>query len=691
MPPAFLPPAAKPAPTQAQLRIKKAKELVIALKKARREKREGQRKPDAVVAPPKETKAPDFPPGLTDQALQTSISQIKRFVNNINQDKYTAFVEAVRRLPVRLSSNNVKELEAELVALKTDLVAISFDSENDAFLRRLRLPYDPATTRLFPRGAETVLEKLDRIWTQHQAAVQVTDSLQLEINETNVVDISGSIVRRLKIQADMLSKLSTLSEIGQESIAREDLRLPAFPNFEAMITFYRSNTRETWENVNQTLGLYDQLLGYQRDLAAGKPAFPGLSFEGLFDWVLLIPLRRSSSLTNALVEEFDVEPKLAADFVREIGDRCLLDIDSVLSGFFNQFGLLLQLTVDYFERELRSGADSLSELGQQCWKNAGLLLTIFTRWSQASFFKTPDRADENTKKRYKNITDLATKAWTGFLNESPAEQSIERLDSMLTSEALNRVTEAMSEEPKIVDAKLSLPEKRQLLVTSTCEHCSFAGDNYCPDCGTVLCSEYCYELHECNSPELTLGLAAEQLKQKCRIDLPLYASRKVLDDQDVSVGPKTGQMLAFEYPVLQATQMHDNSYLFHLATIDCRPSCARLYIRYIRVTVNMLTQLAPTDHLLVLVNGQSFSQQLIGFGRTTEESPRLRARTLLVPAGAQLTSNQETDAAWLHGNVAEIPLRSGANTIRLVLPPVLQPVDRFTKEVTASLELILTD
>lgn len=674
-------PAAKPPPSKADAAIKKSRELLTALTKFRN-KKNNPNTPDAPAPIPKETKPVALPPAIAgSQKLQTTLAQIRKFVTSFNAEAYSAFVATMNVLPRAIVADNVEDLEEELEVRLMLLHEISGDGTYDQFLRRLRLPYNPEETKLFPRGAETLLELLAPVWSRNKEAEARIALLKIEIDESNLIDQTNSLVKRLKGEGDLLLKLDQVSETILGSLEREDLRLPAFADFASVVEFYMQG-RETWENVGQTLELWGQLLAYQRDLAAGKPPFPGLSFEGLFDWVLLVPLRRKGSVAAALSEEFDIEPRLASDLLREMSNRCLRQIDQIISGYFNLFGTLLQRTVDLFEREFNPELDAMSELGQACWKNAGVLLLIFRTWNQGTFF--PGALESNP-------VTMAKLAWKKFLNDGPPEQSIERLNIFFSDAVFPQITKEMAVEPKLITAPLER-RKRQLVATSTCVGCAFASEDCCPECAAVLCGEYCYSSHTCETEPGALGLTIEQLKQKCRIDLPLYAARKVLDDQEVNVGEKTGQMLAFEYPVLQATQMSlDNANLFHLATIECRPSCARLYVRYIRATVNMLTQLAPGEEIHILINGQTYRQQGTGYGRVTEDSPQLRARSIVIPEGAVITTNRETDAAWLHGEVASIPLNSGTNTIRLLLPPSLQPVGRFTKEVTGALELVLTD
>lgn len=694
MPPPFLPGAVKPEPTKAEKDTKKARQLLDAFKKARRDKlKEASTEP---APDAKSVKPAALPPAIAgDQKLQTALSLLKRFVSNIKPNELDAYEMAIRELPKAMQVNTTKEVEQSLKEYKSFLEQITNNNTYDQFSQRIRLPHDPETAAIFPKGAEAVLQLIDSYWKLRTDAKLIKNEFKgaaAVIDEGNFVERAASLTARLKRAAPLLSKLYEFSDVSQVSFERDYVRFPPLANLAELADFYRG--KETTTKADVAFSLWAQLIAYQKDLAAGKPAFAGLDFPGAFDWALLVPLKRKTSLTKALSEEFGLEEKLAADYVRSITDKCLRLVSDIFSLFFSQFGQIVEATADYFQRELPSALEkgALSPLGTKAWRTAEVLLTTFSRWNRATFFS---KSGEQTDKQFTNLIALGSGGWTSFLNNSPAEQSIERLEFFIDPDIKKLLTKDMTAEPKLLDARLGFVRQdraRQLVVSSACVGCAYAGDSFCPTCAAAFCGEYCYSTHKCPTPRASIGLAAEQLRQKCRIDLPIYAARMVLDDQDVFVAGKTGQMLGFEYPVLQATQLPDNANLFHLATIDCRPSCARLYIRYLRVTVNMLSQLAAGEELYILINGQRAAEQSTSYGRVTEDSPQLRARSLLIPAGAQLTSNKETDAAWLHGVVANIPLFSGnSNTIRLVLPPSLQPVGRFTKEVTASMELILTD
>jgi hypothetical protein len=190
--------------------------------------------------------------------------------------------------------------------------------------------------------------------------------------------------------------------------------------------------------------------------------------------------------------------------------------------------------------------------------------------------------------------------------------------------------------------------------------------------------------------------AQTALLGRAHFQTQLLALRAVLQNQTVLIGKhaRPGQLYSFEYPVLQAAELQESPFVFHLGSL--RVSKERpLLLRYIRVTVNFRKNLTSAEdaQIHILIGGKQFLEERKYYGQITGEDTALHSRSLVIGAGAKFTTRELNDETRLSGRLANIALRHehGGIPIRIVLPRPLHRTERlFSTALTASLEMVLS-
>lgn len=692
-----IPPPPLPGPSQSseESAERKAARDIIALVRRLAEGKKG-----TVVVQPEKPPQPSsgFPdrPELSNVIFILAL-RIREFSQPKRPVELATFQQLARRLT--LAYEGAVPFVTHLRNVENRIENAFKSIEIERLTKVLFLPFDGDSRRLYPWLASELIAMVNTVRDSLAAAEILAANWSAPVTEQNFQDLSKEFEKQLDQSTQILINLWTVSEkLNDNLTASSVFPLPSIGNLQEAYDVFEKRP----QNMADELKLWRVILD-QSIRVPGVDYSAGLDNPILSRWIRYTPLTsRFNSITEALLvafranpdPEIEVIPNPAADqaireFVSELDKKATLLQNEILRSIIARFSDISEVSTALLNRALNGAVVSEQNVVGLCVETLLLQAQTFNRLSTgASIFSTPDESSAQ-KKLVASFKGL----WKISANSKLNPSSMRTLLSVLTQPNLAELLPEGFGEKKAprpgVRGELDERFHNELFWHNSCEQCGLASDEFCALCVVPFCN-LCMDGHQCTkepSPRVDCWSRAALITM-CKVMAPPNVAQLVLHDQAIHVGAQTGQLLGFEYPCLQATQLPTNANLFHLLSIKC--TARPLDVRYLRVTIHSVLPIGENDPLHILINGARVKSKTY-FGQVDGRAPLLRSRSLVIPENAQVSWSRETDEAWLHGDVANIALDDGMKIdIRLQLPVSLQPLQVLTKNVTASLEIVLT-
>lgn len=624
---------------------------------------------------------------------------------------FAQFQTLIQRLKLRFAYEGPDPFQQHLSVLKFRINSMFNNVNLEKYKNILRLPFDGVVAPLYPFLAVELIDTVNGIRETLAEAEILLVSWSAPVSEQNFLDLARQYGKQIESSQQILIKLFACSEQLRDSIvATSLLPVPALEDLAAAYKVYEPRATGTKGSVARELKLWQAIL----DRTVRTPGVDyslGLDNPLLQEWIIYEPLSsRYASLSEALVRQFG-SAESSAEPIREFVANLASEANSLQAGLLSQlvdrFYAINAMAVELFNRAASNAAGTEQATVGFAAEAAVLQARTFVLLSAASDkFRSEDNSNPSAQK---TLNTKFKEIWNGVVNkpgESPASmRSLSNIfnhpdfKDLLPENFGKKTTIAVKNEWSEIANHLAALKKIAppqydggLAWHNSCEDCGLAGALFCKTCANPFCTN-CFETHEEHDEKYEVSCDMLTLKRTgmCKLQIPPHVGQVVLDDQAITVGEKVGQLLGFEYACLQATQLQENAHLFHLMTLECGPQ-TRISIRYLRVTVHSVLPIAEDDPIRILINGAAVSEAKLYYGQSDGRAPQLRGRSVLVPEGAEISWLRETDQAWLHGSVANIELPEGTPVnVRLQLPTQLQSQGVLTKDVTASVEIVLTE
>lgn len=669
-------------------------------------KREKKATPAPPPAQPSSSRS-GFPPGFGPAAQQLAL-RIGKYSRPEELVRLQRFQYRVTRL--RSEYSGLVPFDKHADEVRARLQRFVSTPEFEPFLSILHLPFDGDPGKHFPWLVQELTSALNGIRESIGAAEKLAADWATPVSEQNFRDLANSLPEQMKGNSSTaLVRLFEASELLSGGLtAPEAKSLPALQTLAELSRLYEQ--RGATDKIASEYKLWSLLLN-ESLREPGVDYARGLDHPVLKQWFQYAPLTvRYESLEQALVAGFAPDSDEAEQAIRDYVGALRIRVSALkvelLGSIISRYADINRTVQELAQRILTSGA---AEAGSSAasYTLAYCVETAERQQRTWTLFRSDAVLFSGSGSAHAELANLFRSLWKAFMNEPEGRSSWRTIGGFLENPDLVKLLpddlgSGSSSAPISAAAddmadELAFSPKQprfrsELLWMNACEGCGIA-TYFCKQC-VQPCCERCIGdgVHECVALERDeCLLKAGELTRLCRLDVPKDVGQVVLDDQEVIVGEQRGQLLGFEYACLQACQLTDNANLFHLASLQCSPGARRLAIRYLRVTIHSLIPLNTGDQLNILLNGEKIAAQQIFYGQPDGRAPLLRSRSLVIPSGAQISWHRPTDRAWLHGTVAYIPVPVDRElSIRIQLPPQLQPRTHYTKNVTASLEMILT-
>lgn len=657
--------------------------------------------------PAPSTSRSGFPQGMGPIAQELAL-RLRNYRKSEYAEGFSRFQNHIQRL--NISYEGAIPFPQHLASVKYRLQLIYLDANIERYVKVIRLPFDGGVNVLYPWAASELIDKVNGIRETITEAEVLLVSWSAPVSEQNFLNFAKQYKKQVESATQLLIRLfASSSQLEDSFTAASLLPLPELRDLKALYDVYEPRGASGKSSIARELKLWQAIL----DPALRTPGVDyssGLDNPLLQEWVNYEPLNsRYTSLTSALLNTFasPVSPE-AASAIREFTQDLVAQVASLQKDLVTQlvdrFFAINHMASELFDRVVNNAVNSEQEVVGFCVEAAQVQGRTFVDFTGKEVFKAEEGSSEAARR---SLNSKFKTAWDGQVDRpKEAPGSMRSLLQILTHPNLiellpegfgtkttvqtGSVREVLNESP------FDETQPRYdggLAWHNSCSDCGLAVNIFCEECTEPYCNR-CVNAHNCQrTTESGVECAVNVLKfaRLCQLEVPPHVAQVAVDDQAITVGSFRGQLLGFEYTCLQATQLHENANLFHLMMLTCGPRI-RLSIRYIRVTIHSVLPILESDPIRVLINGAAVSEAKLYYGQTDGRAPQLRGRSIVIPEGAEISWLRETDQAWLHGNVAniELPSQTPVN-IRLQLPIQLQSQGVLTKDITASVEIVLTE
>lgn len=669
-----------PGSTQQAAERKAARDVTSLIRKLMEKKGKTEKPPQPSTS---RTGFPDVP-GLA-AIYQVLALRIREYSRAERPGQFTMFQRSMSNLRVVYEDQQHSFLD-HLRTLKFRIENLFKDTDIERFTKVFHLPFKGNASLLYPWLASELIDTVNGIREGLAEAEVLAVSWSAPVSEQNFLDFALNFGDRLTQSGQTLIRLYACVEQLSDSItAPSAFPLPRINTLEDALAVFSPRA----ESMPREIKLWQAIL----DTSVRTPGVDyrsGLDHPILREWIQYEPLTsKFSSLAEALVVAFtQTAPEAAAvrAFVADLANQATLLQNDILNSIIVRFSSINEVVQALFSKAVNNAVNAERSVVGFCIEAIEQQSRLFTRLSSgAEIFSGAESSAQKT------LTTAFRALWKSYSNQRDNPNSMLRLLELLKHpDLLDLLPTDFGVKKQAIRVRSELlGDKFQsaMFWHNTCEDCGLAVAEFCSLCVIPLC-DGCFNCHVCPNEPNHLNWSRAALSTMCKVTAPPHVAQLVLHDQDVYVGAKKGQLLGYEYSCLQATQIPSNANLFHLLSIKC--NSAPLSIRYLRVTVHSVLPIGKDDPIHILINGGKVKSQ-ISYGKVNGRAPLLRSRSLVIPEGAQVSWLRESDEVWLHGQVADIQLPEGAEiNIRLQLPIQLQPIQVFTKNVTASLEIVLT-
>lgn len=651
-----------------------------------------------------------FPDGMGNLA-QVLALRLRDYKRPDFEPGFVEFQASIQKPNTRLLYEGSISFQQHLSLSKRRINRVIYDAGLGKYKSILRLPFDGATASLYPFLAVELIDVVNGIRETLAEAEILLVSWSAPVSEQNFLDLARQYGKQIDSAQQTLVKLFACSEQLKDSIvAASLLPVPALDDLAAAYKLYEPRTTGSKGSAALELKLWQAILD-PTIRVPGVDYSAGLDNPLLQEWIFYRPLSsRYASLTDALIRQFapdELNTEPIREFVSDLASQANSLQAGLLSQLVDRFYAINAVTVELFDRASNNAAGTEQATVGFAAEAAVLQARTFVQVSApGDKFRSEDTSNPSAQK---TLNTKFKEIWNGVVNrpgESPASmRSLSNIfnhpdfKDLLPENFGKKTTIAVKNEWIEIAKHLTALDKMEpprydggLVWHNSCKDCGLAGLRFCKTCTNPFCTN-CFDTHEEHDEKYEVSCDVLTLKRNgmCKLQVPPHVAQVVLDDQAITVGDRAGQLLGFEYSCLQAAQLQENAHLFHLMTLECGPQ-TRISIRYLRVTIHSVLPIAEGDPIRILINGAAVSEAKLYYGQPDGRAPQLRGRSILIPEGAEISWLRETDQAWLHGSVANIELPEGVPVhIRLQLPIQLQPQGALTKDVTASVEIVLTE
>lgn len=676
------------------------RKLLDALKE-----QEGGKQP--IRPPDPSTSRSGFPEGMGANA-QILALRLRNYRQPEYAEGFAQFQNSIQRL--NITYEGAIPFAQHLAAVKYRLQLIYSDTNIERYVKVMHLPFDGQVNVLYPWAASELIDKVNGIRETITEAEVLLVSWSAPVSEQNFLIFAKQYKKQVEGATQLLIRLFACDGQLEDSFTAPSLLpLPELRDLKAIYDVYEPRGASKKSSIGRELELWQAILNPALR-TPGVDYSRGLDNPLLQEWVNYEPLNsRYASLTSALLNSFasPTSPE-AASAIREFTQDLAAQVASLQKDLITQlvdrFFAINRMASELFDRVVNNAVTSEQEVVGFCVEVAQVQGRTFVDFTGKEVFKAEEGSSEAARKALNNKFKIA---WDGQVDRpKEALGSMRSLIQILTHPNLAELlpegfgakttTQPGSVKEILNESPFEEAQPRYdggLVWHNSCSDCGLAVNIFCEECTEPYCNR-CVSLHNCQritESGVECAMNVLKLARLCQLEVPPHIAQVVVDDQAITVGGFLGQMLGFEYPCLQATQLHENANLFHLMLLTCGPR-VNLSIRYLRVTIHSVLPILESDPIRVLINGAAVSEAKLYYGQTDGRAPQLRGRSVVIPEGAEISWLRETDQAWLHGSVAniELPPQTPVN-IRLQLPIQLQSQGVLTKDVTASVEIVLTE
>lgn len=700
-PPGGLGPPPPPLPgrmTEEAAELQASRKVARLVRELYAAKKRDKQSAPAPTPPQPSSSRSGFPPSFGPAAQQLAL-RIGKYSRPDELVRLQRFQDRVARL--RSEYSGLVPFDKHADEVRARLQRFVSTPMYEPFLSILHLPFDGSPGKHFPWLVQELTSTLNGIRESLGAAEKLAEDWATPVSEQNFRDLANGLPEQMKGNSSTaLVRLFEASELLSGGLTAPDAKsLPAIQTLAELARLYEQ--RGATDKIASEYKLWSLILN-ESLREPGVDYARGLDHPVLKQWFQYAPLTvRYESFERALIVGFTADSDEAEQAIRDYIGALRTRVNALkvelLGSIISRYAAINRTVQDLAQRILTSGA---AEAGSSAASYTLAYCVEAAERQQRTWtlFRSDAVLFSGSGSAHAELANLFRSLWKAFMNEPEGRSSWRTISGFLENPDLVKLLpddlgSTLVSSELVQDLTLSKEPRfrSELLWINACEGCGIA-TYFCKQCVQPCCERCIGEgSHECQKLEHDEYLVkAGELLHTCQLDVPKDVGQVVLDDQEVIVGEKRGQLLGFEYACLQACQLTDNANLFHLASLSCPPS-ARLAIRYLRVTVHSVIPFNFGDEINILLNGEKVAAQQIFYGQPDGRAPLLRSRSLVIPSGAQISWHRPTDRAWLHGTVAYIPTPTNQElSIRLQLPPQLQPRTHYTKNVTASLELILT-